>query len=140
MSTFVQWVHVTAAVVGVGGIGFLLGFLLPAASRLNPEQRELLLKTVMARYRWASWAVVVLLAGSGLYNVKEFYWDLHWGVAWIWLTIKIVLALLVFAISFSLTLPFKTLNWFRARRSTWLLIAFILAALVIYISAYLRRG
>lgn len=140
MSTFVQWVHVTAAVVGVGGIGFLLGFLLPAASRLNPEQRELLLKTVMARYRWASWAVVVLLAGSGLYNVKEFYWDLHWGVAWIWLTIKIVLALLVFAISFSLTLPFKTLNWFRARRSTWLLIALILAALVIYISAYLRRG
>ncbi len=140
MSTLVQWVHLTAAVVGVGGIGFLLWFLLPVTRRLDPEHRDALLRAVLGRFRWASWAVIVLLLGSGLYNVKMFYWDLDWGLAWKLLTLKIVLAMLVFAISLCLTVPLKSLNWFRARRGTWLATALGLAIVVIYISAYLRRG
>ncbi len=140
MATFVQWVHLTAAVIGVGGIGFLLVILLPSARLLNPDQRELLLREVSEKFRWASWGVILLLIGSGFYNVREFYWDLRWGMAWTLLTLKIVLALIVFAISLCLTLPLKFLDWFRARRATWLSIAFGLAIVVIYISAYLRRG
>jgi uncharacterized membrane protein len=130
----------TAAVVGVGGIGFLLVFLLPSTRRLSPEQRDLFLKSVMRRFRWASWAAALLLVGSGLYNVRQFYWDLGWGLAWKLLTLKIVLAFMVFAISLCLTVPLKFLDWFRARRSTWLLAAFALSIAVLYISAYLRRG
>ncbi len=140
MPTFVQWVHLTAAVIGVGGIGFLLVILLPSARILNPDQRDLLLRRVSGKFRWASWGVIILLIVSGLYNIQQFYWDVGWGVAWILLTVKIVLALLVFAISFCLSLPLRSLDWLRARRAMWLSIAFALAMAVIYISAYLRRG
>ena len=140
MSTLVQWVHVTAAVIAVGGMGFILAILLPSARHLSSDQRELLLKQVLGRFRWVSWGAIVLLLVTGLYNMKEFYWDLRWGLAWTVLTIKIVLALMVFAISLSLTLPFKFLNKFRARRARWMLAAFALGIVVIYISAYLRRG
>lgn len=139
MSTFVQWVHVSAAVLGVGGIAFLHIILLPSMRALNPDQRETLLKAVLGKFRWVSWSVILLLLISGLYNVRQYYWEVPWGRAWLLLTVKIVLAALVFAIALGLSLPLKFLNWFRARRQMWLAIALTLAMIVILISAYLRR-
>ena len=139
MSTFVQWVHLSAAVLGVGGIAFLHIILLPSMRALNPDQRETLLKAVLEKFRWISWSVILLLLISGLYNVRQFYWEVPWGRAWLLLTVKIVLAALVFAIALGLSLPLKFLNWFRARRQMWLAIALTLAMIVILISAYLRR-
>lgn len=140
MSTFVQWVHVSAAVLGVGGIAFLHIILLPSMRALNPDQRETLLKAVLGKFRWVSWSVILLLLISGLYNVRQYYWEVPWGRAWLLLTVKIVLAALVFAIALGLSLPLKFLNWFRARRQMWLAIALTLAMIVILISAYLRRA
>jgi len=139
LSTFVQWVHVSAAVFGVGGIAFLYIVLLPSVGSLNPDQRESLLKAVLGKFRWVSWSVIFLLFVSGLYNVRQYYWEVPWGRAWLLLTIKIMLAMLVFAIAFGLSIPLKLLNWFRARRQMWLAIALSLAMIVILISAYLRR-
>lgn len=140
MSTFFQWLHVAAAVVGVGGVGFLLLILLPSAQILAPEQRDLLMRLVSARFRWLSWSVILVLIGSGLFNIRHSYWDVAWGSAWIFLTLKIVLAFFVFAISLLLTLPLKACDKFRARRKMWLSISFATAMVVILISAYLRRG
>lgn len=140
MSTFVQWIHVSAAVLGVGGIAFLHIVLLPSMGALNPDQRETLLKAVMGKFRWISWAVIFLLLVSGLYNVRQFYWEVPWGRAWFLLTLKIVLAMLVFAIALGLSLPLRFLDWFRARRQMWLAIALTLAMIIILISAYLRRA
>lgn len=140
MPTLVQWIHLTAAVVGVGGIGFLLVILFPSSGLLAPDQRDLLLRAVLGKFRWVSWAVIVLLLASGFYNIRRFYWDVSWGLAWKILTLKIVLALVVFGISLCLTLPLRFFDRFRARRATWLSIAFALAIVVIYISAHLRRG
>jgi uncharacterized membrane protein len=140
MTTFMQWIHLSAAVIGVGGIGFLLFLLIPSARVLAPEQRDALLKRIQGRFRWVSWSVIVLLAGSGLYNVRAYYWELAWGRAWFWLTTKIFLALLVFAVSLALTLPLPFLARFREQRERWLTVAFALAMIVILISAYLRRG
>ena len=47
MSTLIQWVHLTAAVLGVGGIGFLLIVLIPSARVLSADQRDLLLRAVL---------------------------------------------------------------------------------------------
>ena len=138
MSTLFQWIHVTAAVIGVGGIGFVLMVLLPSARVLSPEQRDPFLKAVMGRFRWVSWSVILLLLSSGLYNIHLRAWEAPWGPYWKWLTVKIVLAFLVFAISFLLTLPLRAFDRFRARRKTWLSVAFGLALTVILISAYLR--
>ena len=140
MFTFVQWIHLSAAVFGVGGIAFMHIILLPSARALNPEQRGILLKAVTGKFRWVSWSVIVLLLGSGLYNIRQFYWEVPWGYSWKLLTVKIVLALLLFIIVLALTLPLKLLDWFRARRQMWLAIALTLAMIVILISAYLRRS
>lgn len=139
MFTLVQWIHVGAAVIGVGGIAFLLLILLPSVRALNPDQRDLLMKTVQGRFRWISWAVIILLLGSGLYNAQQ-VWEVPPGTYWTFLKIKITLALGLFAISLCLTLPLKVLGWFRARRNMWLAIALALGMVVILISAYLRRG
>ena len=138
MSTLFQWIHVTAAVIGVGGIGFLLVILMPASRALSPEQRDPFLKGVMGRFRWVSWSVILLLLGSGLYNIHLRAWEVPWGTYWKLLTLKIVLAFFVFVISLLLTLPLKAFDRFRARRRTWLSVAFGLALTVILVSAYLR--
>jgi uncharacterized membrane protein len=138
MPTFVQWVHVAAAVIGVGGIGFLTFILLPSAGVLSADQRDLLMRVVQRRFRWVSWSVILLLLTSGLYNAG-LAWDVPWGTYWGFLTLKIVLAFVVFAISLCLTLPLKTFDRFRAKRRTWLSVAFFTALVVILISAYLRR-
>jgi uncharacterized membrane protein len=140
MTTLVQWIHVTAAVIGIGGMGFLLLILRPSLRVLNSEQREQLAKAVLGRFRWASWIVIGVLLASGLYALRQYYWEVPWGKAWKFLTLKIVLALVVFLLSLGLTLPLKFLERFRARRHLWLAIAFGLGISVILISAYLRRG
>ena len=139
MATFAQWVHVSAAVIGVGGMAFLLFVLFPSVRVLNEEQRAGLLKAVLGRFRWVAWSVIFLLVASGLYNVK-LVWLVPWGPYWTVLTIKIVLALAVFAIVLCLTIPLSVFDRFRQRRKQWLYTAFGLAMIVILISAYLRRG
>lgn len=139
MSTIFQWIHVGAAVIGVGGIAFLVVVLLPSLGALSADQRDQLVQAVMRRFRWVSWTVIILLLASGLYNVR-LVWEAPWGTYWRLLTIKIILAFLVFAISLGLTLPLNFLNRLRAQRKLWLTLAFALALVVILISAYLRRA
>jgi uncharacterized membrane protein len=139
MSTFLQWIHVTAAVIGVGGMVFLLLILMPSLGALPPEHRDLLAKQVMNRFRWMIWSAILVLLLSGLYTVRQYYWEVAWGKSWALLTAKIVLALFVFVIALALTLPFKLFDRVRARRRLWLSIAVGVAVVVILIAAYLRR-
>ena len=53
MTTFMQWVHISAAVIGVGGIAFLLFLLIPSARALRPEQRDSLMKILAGKRRVA---------------------------------------------------------------------------------------
>ena len=139
MPTFVQGIHVAAVVIGVGGLAFLLFVLTPSLGDLRPEQRALLAQQVIGRFRWVIWSAIVVLLASGLYSIREYYWEAAWGKSWMLLTIKIVLAFIVFVIALALTLPFRVFDWVRARRQIWLSIAVGLAVAVIFISAYLRR-
>jgi uncharacterized membrane protein len=139
MPTLVQWTHVTAALIGVGGMAFLFFILMPSLRVLPPEQRALLTKKVMDRFRWMIWPVILVLLVSGLYGIRQYYWEVAWGKSWTLLTVKILLALFLFVIVLALTLPFKLFERVRARRQIWLAIALGLAGTVIFISAYLRR-
>ena len=139
MPTLVQWIHVTAVVIGVGGMAFLLFILMPSLGALDPEHRDLLAKQVMDRFRWIVWSAIIVLLVSGLYSIRQYYWEMAWGKSWALLTVKIVLALFVFIVALALTLPFKLFDRVRARRQIWLSIAFGLAVAVLFISAYLRR-
>ena len=139
MSTFVQWVHIAAAVMAVGGYAFLLIALFPSLRILDLERRELLLRVVFERFRWVIWAVILVLFASGIYNTR-LAWEAPWGTYWNLLTTKIVLAFVFFAISLCLTAPIDLCNRFRARREMWLSIALGIASAVLLISTYLRRS
>jgi len=140
MSTIVQWVHVMAAVIGLGGMGFLLLILIPSLGVLTVEQRDALSKAVASRFRWATWSAVVLLVLSGLYNIRRYYWEEPWGPAWRFMALKILLSFALFGIVLGLTIPFRLFEPLRARRRMWLLVAFILGVVVVLLSSYLRRG
>jgi len=139
MPTFLQWTHVTAAVIGVGGMAFLLLVLIPSLGAVQPEQRDLLAKRVMNRFRWVIWSAILVLLVSGFYSIRQYYWEVAWGKSWALLTVKIALAFVVFLIALAMTLPFKLLARARARQQIWLSVAVGLAVAVIFISAYLRR-
>jgi uncharacterized membrane protein len=140
MATIIQWVHVMAAVIGLGGMGFLLLILIPSLGVLSADQREALSKAVASRFRWATWSAVALLLLSGIYNVSRYYWEEPWDRAWKLLALKIALSFALFALVLGLTIPFRLFEPLRARRRMWLLVAFILGVVVVLISAYLRRG
>jgi uncharacterized membrane protein len=140
MTTFMQWVHLMAAVVGLGGMGFLLLILIPSLGVLSTEQRGALSKAVAGRFRWASWSAMTLLVISGVYNIRRYYWEGPWDRAWKFLTLKVVLSFILFAIVLGLTIPFRLFEPLRTRWRMWLLAAFILGIGVVLISAYLRRG
>ena len=140
MSTFMQWVHVMAAVVGLGGMGFLLLILIPSLGVLSTEQREALSRAVAGRFRWASWSAMTLLVLSGIYNTRYYYREVPWGPAWKFLALKISLSFALFVIVLGITIPFRLFEPLRALRRMWLLVAFILGVAVVLISAYLRRG
>jgi uncharacterized membrane protein len=140
MTTFMQWVHLMAAVVGLGGMGFLLLILIPSLGVLSPEQREALSKAVAGRFRWASWSAMTLLLISGLFNIRRYYWEEPLDRAWKLLALKILLSFALFGIVLGLTIPLRWFEPLRARRRMWLLGAFILGVVVVLISAYLRRG
>jgi uncharacterized membrane protein len=139
VSTFVQWVHIAAAVMAVGGYAFLLIALFPSLRILDLERRELLLRVVFERFRWVIWAVILVLFASGIYNTR-LAWEAPWGTYWNLLTIKIVLAFVFFAISVCLTLPIDLCRRFRARREFWFTVALGVASVILLISTYLRRS
>jgi uncharacterized membrane protein len=140
MPTFVHWIHVMAAVIGVGGMAFLRFILMPSLGTLPPENRDILAKQIMSRFRWVNWSVIGLLLASGLYSIRQYYWEVAWGKSWALLTVKIALAFLVFLIALGLSSKSRLLEKVRAHSRTLLSIAFGLAVAVIFISAYLRRG
>ncbi len=128
-----------AAIIGLGGMSFMLLILLPSLGVLSPEQRTALSKAVANRFRWATWSAVTLLLLSGLYNVRRFYWEEPPGTAWNFLTLKILLSFVLFTIVLALSIPFRLFEPLRTRRKTWLLVAFILGVVIVLISTYLRR-
>ena len=140
MSTFMQWLHLMAAVVGLGGMGFLLLIVMPSLRVLRDEKREELSKAIAGRFRWASWSAIAVLMISGLYNIRRYYWEDPWDRAWKLLTLKLVVSFAMFGIFLGLTIPLRFLEPMRARRKTWLIAGFSLGVAVVLISAYLRRG
>src|SRR5258708_12631566 len=69
LDILMQWMHLTAAVTGVGGIFYTRLVLFPAACELPPEARTKLAERVVARMRPISFTVIAVLLITGFYNV-----------------------------------------------------------------------
>lgn len=138
LSAFMQWLHITAAVIGVGGIAFLRLILLPSLADLDQQARERLLQSVLPKFRLAVWTVIGVLLVSGIYNIATsgHLADPRYRTV---LELKLLLALTLFAVAFGITLPFPALSRFQRQRRHWLAVNLVLGIIILLFSAYLRR-
>ncbi|HEU5393403.1 MAG TPA: CopD family protein [Candidatus Methylomirabilis sp.] len=139
LDTLMQWLHLGGAIVGVGGVAFARFVLIPAAGALPPEQRGPFMAKIAARFNPILWTAIGVILMSGLYNMLS---SLQAGVDIRYqaiLGLKVLLALVLFTIAFLITLPFPALAGMQKRRPRWLLVNLALAALIVLLSAALRR-
>ena len=66
MNNFMNFLHVSAAIVWLGGVSFMLFALRPAAMDLPPPQRLPLMALVLKRFFRLVWVCIGLLLATGL--------------------------------------------------------------------------
>ena len=66
MNNLMNFIHVSAAIVWLGGVSFMLFALRPAAMDLPPPQRLPLMTQVLRRFFRLVWASIGLLLATGL--------------------------------------------------------------------------
>ena len=67
-----DWIHLLAAVVWIGGIIFYVMILFPSSLVLDPPQRGKLMGAIMKRYAPITWAAIILLIVTGiLINIER---------------------------------------------------------------------
>lgn len=72
MNELVKFLHLSGAMVWLGGMTFVLLALRPAAAAvLQPPQRLPLLALALARFFTLVWLSIALLLGSGLYRLVQ---------------------------------------------------------------------
>jgi uncharacterized membrane protein len=139
LDTLMQWLHLGAVIVAVGGVAFARFVLLPTAATLSPEQRAPFMAKVGGRFNPILWIAIGVILVSGLYNMVS---SLQAGVDSRYqavLTVKVLLALVLFTIAFLITLPFPSLAGIQKQRPRWLLVNLALATIIVLLSAALRR-
>ena len=142
MRIAIQWLHLLSAIVAIGGSFFLRFVLLPASQSLDGAQRQQLTDGVMKRFRPILWVSITVLFFTGLYNagMVAMRGGLVAAPAYLQLLlIKILLALVIFGIAFLLTAPGDIFSSLKTRRKQLLTVNVVLAVIVVFLSAYLRR-
>ena len=136
-----QWLHVVAAVVAVGGVACIRFVVIPSAEALDDASKQTFMEGVHTRFRRIVGISIGLLLITGLYNVGVVAMAGHLTEhGYLYPIIgKIVLALVVFKIAFMLMMPGPAFAGVKAKRKGWLMVNFILGAIVILIASYLRR-
>lgn len=136
-----RWLHMMAAVAAVGGTLFVVMALLPAA-REHPAPE--LLAAVQRRFKRLVHAAIGLLLLTGLYNYlvvslpRVRQWEsasargLYHGL----MGVKIVLALVLFALALLLLKPVPAM---QVKRERWLLLNLVLGSAIVLIGSVLRR-
>jgi uncharacterized membrane protein len=131
LSVIMRWLHITSAVVVVGGVLYARLVIAPALATLPAQDQETLGGAMAARYRSLLYLAMVFLAGTGLYNVVM---NLGRGPLYqSLLAIKLLLVLHVFAVGLLIVKP---KNPKRSRQMTGLLIS---GLVILAISAVLRQ-
>lgn len=143
-NVLMRWVHVAAAVMGVGGTILMRFAVLPALETL-PNGSEVL-TAIRPMYKRLIHTAIGLLLLTGFYNyiyvsipkVREFKdaspnpLALYHPV----MGMKILLSLALFAIAIAVLAPVPS---FHENRKTWLSVNVLLGLVIMLLAAYLRR-
>lgn len=135
-------VHVSTAIVLVGGSVFMAFVLLPTASQLSEGEHDKLRALINGRWKRFIHAGILLFLVTGFYNYfqqmpKHKGDGLYHGLV----GTKILLALGLFFIASALVGRSAAFESMRASRAKWLKIMVLLAAIIVSISGLVKvRG
>ena len=138
MRAVMQWFHLAGVIVAVGGTVFIRLVMLRSFMAIDVEPRQQAMAGVTRWFFPLLWYAILAIAVSGVYNLVlalHIPSPLYRAV----LTVKILLALALFAIAFAITLPWPALARIQERRPLWMTVNIVLAAIIIFLSAFLRR-
>ena len=132
-------VHVSAAIVLVGGTTFMLFVLLPAVSQLDDAAHQKLRGLVTQRWKRFVHVGIALFLASGGYNYflaleRHKGQGLYHGLV----GTKMILALAVFFIASVLVGRSAKFANMRENRGKWLSVAILLAAIIVAISGFVK--
>lgn len=145
LSVVSRVLHVSTAIVLVGGVFFIRSILMPAAARvLTDAQHAALREAVMASWKRVVHLGITLMLASGFFNYlrgilnQEHKGDgLYHGL----LGTKILIAFVIFFISSALVGRSAGLQRFRDNARFWMGINLLLALVIVAISGFLKvRG
>ena len=135
-------VHVSTAIVLVGGVVFSLLVLMPAANSLGEEPRAELMRGVLARWKKFVHGGILLFLISGFYNYAQAM-KLHKGDGLYHGLVgtKMILAFVIFFIAAALVGRSPALEKIRQNRVFWTRVLVILAVVIVAISGIVKvRG
>ena len=131
LNVLMRWMHITSVVTLVGGVLYARLVIAPAIASLPADLRDSLGEAMAARYRSLLYLAMLLLTGTGIYNMVM---NLGRGPLYqSLLGTKLLLVLHVFVVGLLIVKPN---NPKRARQMTGIAIS---GVIIIAISAVLRQ-
>ena len=131
LNVLMRWMHITSVVVLVGGMLYARLVIVPAIASLPAGQQDSLSDAMAARYRSLLYLAMLLLTGTGIYNMVM---NLGRGPLYqALLGTKLLLVLHVYVVGL---LMVKPKNPKRARQITGIAIS---GVIIIAMSAVLRQ-
>lgn len=142
IDTISRIVHVSTAIVLVGGSVFMTFVLLPTASQISDGEHEKLRGLINGRWKRFVHAGILLFLVTGFYNYfQQMQYHKGDGLYHALVGTKILLALGLFFIASALVGRSKAFESVRASRARWLKIMVLLAAIIVGISGFVKvRG
>jgi putative copper export protein len=140
----VRWIHITSAVVGVGGMAFLALVLLPAVQRGGADAARAALDAALPGFRSMLLTVIAMLLLTGFYNLSlvipkaNGLGDLKPTYHMV-LGMKMLLAFVLFGTASMVAAAGRRPGGFQPRHSQLLAVSLVLAAAILFLSATLRR-
>lgn len=139
-----RWIHVGTVIVLIGGMAFQRFVLLPSAAELPDAEHDKLRAAVLGRWKKFVHMGIGLLLLSGFYNylgaptpaAPPISWKLYHPLV----GTKILLALVLFALSSGMVGRSNAFAGLRANPKRTLTIMLTLAAVIIGISGFLKVG
>jgi len=138
-----RWLHVSTAIVLVGGTVFIRFVLTPNAEQLSQNEHDRLRELVTATWRKFVRAGILLFLLTGFYNyfavaVPKHHGD---GLYHALMGTKILLAFGVFFLAEALVGRSAVFAPLREKRKVWLMVLILVAFVIVAISSVLRvRG
>ena len=131
LNVLMRWLHITSVVTLAGGVLYARLVIVPAVASLPADLRDSLGDAMAARYRSLLYLAMLLLTGSGIYNMV-----MNTGRGPLYQSLlgtKLLLVLHVFVVGLLIVKP---KNPKRERQMTGIAIS---GAIIIAISAVLRQ-